>query len=62
MHCTTGLFELTDKFIPFMSRSRCGLKNSGVEQSKGHTGQGSLRESMLETVTRWWRAGAQQQQ
>ena len=33
MHCTTGLFELAVNFILFMSRSRCGLKNSGVEQT-----------------------------
>ena len=37
------------------------LATSGVEQSKGHTGQGSLGESMLETVT-LMPTDAQQQQ
>ena len=48
-------------FSLFMSRSQCGLATSGVEQSKGHTGQGSLGESMLETVT-LMPTDAQQQQ
>ena len=39
----------------------CRLTTSGVEQSKGHTGQGSLGESMLETVT-LMPADSQQQQ
>ena len=34
-----------------MRSSQYGLTTSGLEQSKGHTGQGSLGKSMLETVT-----------
>ena len=56
-HCTTRSLKLAVSFIFFfMSRSRCGLTTSGS------SGQGSLRELMLDPVTVVSVAEAQQQQ